>query len=509
MAEAYDIVVIGAGPAGAAAAARLAEGTRASICVIEAGEDHIPRRLRSPAWQGAAEGPSWERRAVASDELGGRRVALPAGKGPGGSELLAPPVWMRAAPQDFDRWDMPEWDWTLVREVYETLERRLRPRAAAEPRRISRRFAAAEGAPASPPDPGHAGFGLLPQTLLDGRRLSCWDALAAPLVASGRLNLRVGARVARVLFTRWRASGVELVGGARVRARGGVVLCAGPLETPAILMRSGIGPSHRLAALGIDVAVHAAGVGEGLTARPMISVVHDGIAEGRFDALLRAPRRLAAAAKGEMTGPLAMAAAEAGGFLRAVRADGAPDLELRLRLAEPGWPASGAAEPNGLTMEARLCRPLSRGRVALAGADPRFAPRVSAGLLTREEDRAALRAGLRRMRALFDREEFDGLRGPERSPGRKIREEEALDAFLTAGVTASGEFSGGCAMGPGARAPLDGRMRVRGIESLWVCDSAAMPAPVSAGGRAAAAVLGWRGGGMIVEDLAGAIHDMA
>ena len=508
MADAWDIVVIGSGPAGAAAAARLAEETRATICVLEAGDPAEGWRARLPSWQGDAEhGLDWGRAAPAQDHLGGRRPALPAGRGLGGSELIAPPLWMRAAPADFDAWGLPGWDWAALGPAWAEMERRLAPRPPKSPDAISRLFAATEGAPAEPPDPAHLGFGLLPATLAGGARRTAWDALAAPLAEKGRIAALTGRRVGRILFRSLRAAAVELTDGARIGARGAVILCAGPLESPAILMRSGIGPSTRLSALGLPVAAHAPRVGEGLSVRPMARVVHEGSrGVGVGGDWKQAARWLASALGAD---PMQRCLTEAGGFLRAGPGGGPADVEARLRLARPDWPARDRFAPPGLTLEARLCRPASRGRISLAGADPRLAPRCDPALLGREEDAALMRAALRRMRALIDREEFEGLPGRESAPGRRVASEAGLDEVIRGSVISSGEMAGGCAMGAGEDAALDPGLRVRGVDALWVCDASAFPALPSAGTRAAVTAAGWHGAGLIVEALKSEVRDAA
>lgn len=511
MAEAWDIVVIGAGPSGAAAAARLAEETRASVCVLEAGEMSDDWRARLPAWQGDAEhGLDWDFAAAPQEALGGRRPVLHAGRGVGGSELIAPPLWMRADPQDFDDWNLPGWSWGDLAPAWAEVERRLTPRAPDRPEPVSAAFAETEGAPATPPDPAHLGLGLLPATAPGGARRSTWDALAAPLAAKGRIRLLTGRRAARVLIDRWRASGVEMDDGSCVYARGAVILCAGALETPTLLMRSGIGPSNRIEALGLPVAVHAGEVGSGLTVRPMVRVVHEGA--GRGGDWKNAARWLAAAAGfagAEKGGSLGRPLYEAGGFLRAGQGAGRADVEARLRLARPDWPVKDRFAHPGLTLEARLCRPVSRGRISLAGAEPGLAPRVDPGLLSREQDQALMRAALRRLRAIADREEFEGLVGPEVAPGRKVASETELDLLVRRTVISAGEMAGGCAMGRREEQALDPQMRVRGVDGLWVCDASAFPQLPSAGTRAAVAAAAWHGAGMVVEALSNDVRDVA
>jgi choline dehydrogenase len=514
MAEAFDILVIGAGPSGAAAAARLAADTGASICVLEAGTDDVGWRGRMPVWQDRSDrrdGLDWGRTSSPQGGLHGRRVPMAAGKGVGGSELLAPPLWSRAMPQDFDDWKLPGWGWGSIRPAYEEAERRLKPHAADRPQMASCDFVQVDGAPATTPEPGRAGLGLLAQTLDNGRRALASDVFLAPLIASGRVSLMPSVRVARVLFQQWRASGVELTDGRRLRARGGVVLCAGAMETPAILLRSGIGPSDRLRALGIKFVAHSPEVGENLRVRPLMTAVHMGGRAGAGYDWRQIAKWLWGAAvwHGGGVGPLGAGLSEAGGFLRAASGVGAPDMEVRIRLAQPAWPSGSIFAQPGVTLEARLCRPLSRGRVGLAGADPRLPPRIDPALLVDEDDAVLMRAALRRMRGLVDREEFDRWRDAESVPGRGVQSEAAIAAAVKARVTSAGEAAGTCRMGLDDRAPIDPSMRVRGVDAMWVCDASIFPTLPSAGLRAAATAGGWHGAGMIARQLMVDLRDAA
>lgn len=514
MAEAFDILVIGAGPSGAAAAARIAADTKATVCVLEAGGDAPGWRGRMPVWQASPDRKDsidWGRVSSPQDGLGGRSVLLSGGRGVGGSDLLAPPLWLRARAEDFDDWRLPGWSWADVAPAYKEAERRLKPAAAADPWDISDAFARADGAPATPPEPGRTGLGLLPQTIRDGRRLMVSDAYLQPDVDSGRVALLKNARVSRILFSRWRAAGIELTDGRRLRARAGVVLCAGAVETPAILLRSGVGPSDRLRALGIPLASHSPLMGERMSVRPRFNIVHAGPRAGAGVDWRQALKWLGAAAVWSMggEGPLGAGLTEAGGFLRVGAGAGPPDVELRLRVAQPAWPSSSIWARPGMTLEARLCRPASLGRVGLAGADPQLAPRVDPALMAHEADRLLMREAMRRMRSLIDREDFDSWREDESAPGRRFKSEESMAAAVAARVTSAGEMSGSCAMGESDEAPIDPELRVRGVEGAWVCDASILPSLPSSGMRAAAVAAGWHGGGLVAQQLFYTLRDAA
>lgn len=514
MGEAFDILVIGAGPSGAAAAARIAADTKATVCVLEAGGDSTGWRGRLPVWQASPyrkNSIDWGRISTPQDALGGRSVLLASGRGVGGSDLLAPGLWLRARAEDFDGWRLPGWAWADVAPSYREAERRLVPAAAYDPREISDVFAATEGAPATPPEPGRTGLGLLPQTIRDGRKLMVSDAFLQPAIDSGRVRLMKNVRVSRILFSRWRAAGVELTDGRRVRAFSGVVICAGALGTPAILLRSGIGPSDRLRALGIPLASHSPEMGENMRVRPRFTIVHVGPRAGAGADWRQALKWLGAAAVWSMggEGPLGSGLVEAGGFLRVGAGTGPPDVEVRLRLAQPAWPSSSIWARPGITLEARLCRPTSVGRVGLTGADPQLALRVDPGLMADPEDRALMREAMRRIRSLIDREEFDHWRDPEAAPGRRIQNEAAMAAAVAARVTSAGEMAGSCAMGEGEHSPIDPELRVRGFEGAWVCDASIFPTLPSSGLRAAAVAAGWHGGGLVAQQLFYTLHDAA
>jgi choline dehydrogenase-like flavoprotein len=514
MGEAYDILVIGAGPSGAAVAARIAADTKATVCVLEAGGGARGWRGRMPVWQASAQAKGaidWGRVSVPQQGLGGRRVLLAGGRGVGGSDLLAPPLWLRARARDFDDWYIPNWAWNDIAPAYQEAERRMRPAATHDPDALSDAFSEAEGAPATPPEPGHMGLGLLPQTIRGGRRFMVSDAFLQPVMDSGRVALLKNARVSRILFNRWRAAGVELTDGRRVRVRAGIILCAGAVETPAILLRSGIGPSDRLRALGIPLASHSPLVGENLSVRPRLGLVHVGPRAGAGFDWRQALKWLGAAAVWSLGGEGALGAelTEAGGFLRVGVGVGAPDVEVRLRLAQPAWPSKSIWARPGITLEARLCCPMSLGRVGLAGTDPRLAPRVDPGLMAHEADRQLMREAMRRLRSLIDREEFDAWREDESAPGRRIHSEDAMAAAVAARVTSAGEMSGSCHMGESEDAPLSPDLQVRGVEGAWVCDASIFPTLPSSGLRAATFAAGWHGGGLIAQQLFYHLRDAA
>jgi choline dehydrogenase-like flavoprotein len=252
-------------------------------------------------------------------------------------------------------------------------------------------------------------------------------------------------------------------------------------------------------------------VGERLSVRPRFSIVHLGPRAGAGVDWRQALRWLGAAAVWSMggEGPLGAGLTEAGGFLRVGAGAGPPDVEVRLRVAQPAWPSGSIWARPGMTLEARLCRPASLGRVGLAGVDPRLAPRVDPALMAHEGDRQLMREAMRRMRSLIDREDFDAWREDESAPGLRIRSEDAMAAAVAARVTSAGEMSGSCAMGADEESPLDPELRVRGVEGAWVCDASILPTMPSSGVRAAAAAAGWHGGGLIAQQLFYTLRDAA
>jgi choline dehydrogenase len=308
------------------------------------------------------------------------------------------------------------------------------------------------------------GFGWTAFTIVDGRRQSAADAYLLPVLERPNLDLVTDALVHRLLFSGNRCTGVEYsVGSDTVTAasRGEVLLAAGAIGTPQLLMTSGIGPQAHLRDLGIDLVADLPGVGANLHDHPMTTLIH------------------------HSTQPVPPPRSNGGGELKGVvrSAPGAPwpDIQLfcsvtPLRTATLTGPDPGA----GYTLAVCLMAPFSRGSVRLAGPVPGTPPVIDPRYYTDGRDLDALVAGLRAARELGNAPAFAPWRGEEAQPGSDVQSDDELRAYIRSSLRSYHHYAGTCRIGTDDGAVLDTDLRVRGFEGLRVVDASVMPSPVSA-----------------------------
>ncbi len=484
----FDVIVVGAGTAGCLLARRLVERTAARVLLIEAGPPYpawalgaplAGLRLR-PAW-------SWALPSVPQPALGGRRVEYPMGRVVGGTSSVNAMIAAAGPPADYDAWaaDCPGWGWADLAGALAGRPGEPVPTAlpVAPPRHesaFSTAFLAAceqDGLrrvePLDGSESGTCGrFALFQRS---GMRVSAAE-FAARSGRADRLVVRPRTEVRRVLIEDGRAVGVEL-GGRRatgqIRARLGVVLCAGALQSPRLLLGSGVGPARDLEAAGIPVVADLLGVGANLQdhyGAPVV-VASRRPAPGRPSRWVPAAVRYAVRRDGVM----ASNCCEVGGFLG--EPGGSPEVEIFALFQTRRAP--GAVE-----VAALLLHPESRGTVALDPADPRGPPRIDPGFLTGAADRDRLRTAVAQIRGLIDRPALRafGL-GRELMPG-----DQDLDAFLRDRVDTFYHPAGTCRMGSDPAAVVDPGLRVREVAGLWVADNAILPT-IPAGHTALTALL--------------------
>jgi choline dehydrogenase len=313
------------------------------------------------------------------------------------------------------------------------------------------------------------GFGIAQSNIRDGVRHSVVDGYLRPALGRRNLVVRTGAAVTQVLFDGRQASGVRLRDGQLVTARRGVILAAGALRTPQLLMLSGVGPADHLSARGIPVVANLPGVGANLHDHPMITPVWP-ITSGTT--LLDAQDETSLAAyRLARRGPLA-SVAQALAMLP-LRDGDAPDLQVYFTLLgfEPGLVPMGQPAVTALTV---LLTPASRGTVRLRSADPDDSPVVDPAYLADEADRKSLRQGLEQVRALFQAPALAAITGPALRPGPSADDSE-LDAFISESLVSIWHPVGTCRMGRSADAVVSPRLAVHGLENLYVADASVMP----------------------------------
>ncbi|MGY1747599.1 mycofactocin dehydrogenase MftG [Blastococcus sp. SYSU D00695] len=490
-----DVVVVGAGTSGCALGARLAEAGR-QVLLLEAGPAQQVAETRDATTMRAAVPGSPAAVEVPVELAPGVTRSVVRGRGAGGSSALNGCYFVRATPADCDGWGVPEWSWAAVLPAFRRLEADrehggsplhgadgpvpvTRPAPGYEPAEAFAAAAAALGVPAEPDKngAGPAGCGPLPSNAVDGVRVS---AAVAYLRGQRGLTVRGGVRVLRVLVERGRAVGVQTDAGV-VRAAE-VVLAAGAVGSPELLLRSGIGPAGALRDLGLPVVADVPGVGEGLGDHPMVQV----------------PWR-----------PVPGLPAPPGLALQQVlhaAPDGAPggvELLPWFRSFAALLPAWGAvpADDGVLTVGVSLLRAGSRGRLTLASADPGRAPRLRYGYLASAADRAGMRAGVRLAAELLATGPLAALRAPaaDLPPGDPLTtavlaDDAVLDRWVLRHLGTAVHLCGSARMGldgdPGA--VVDGRLRVRGVRGLRVADTSVLPRVPSRGTAATAVMIGER-----------------
>ena len=480
-----DVVVVGAGAAGAVLAGRLARlRPDLDVLVLEAGPTDRHPLVAVPlglVWLMGSR-RDWRYSTTPQAGLGGRRVKVPRGKGLGGSASINSMVWFRGRRDDFDHWG-PGWGWDDVAPAFEAVEAALRPARLPDPHPLSEALEAVHGGPV---DPERVSSGVFRTNMTRGRRHS---PVGAVLRGSGA-RVMTGAEVERVEIGDGRARAVVLSDGRRVAARAGVVLAGGAIGSPAVLMRSGVGPGAELARHGIGVAVEADGVGANLHDHPAVALHHEGpgsgygLTWGQMPCWAWAPVALALG-----RGRLTSNTVEAGAFLGEGDRPFAQVHFIPARLGHAkaiGWGA-------GYYADVCLMQPRSRGRLTLSGPRATDPPEIDLALLSDARDRADLKRAFGALRDLIAAAPFGRRRAPEVFPGAGAD----LDAHLDARTGTAYHPVGTVAL----HGPVDARLAVRGVDSLWVADASVMPRITSANTNAPSMMIGWRGAAMVAEGL--------
>ncbi|MGY1795705.1 mycofactocin system GMC family oxidoreductase MftG [Geodermatophilus sp. SYSU D00525] len=496
----WDVVVVGAGSSGCALAARLADTGR-RVLLLEAGADHprpadFPDDLRDPATLRATVPGHPANWSFTTELTPGRTAPLPRGRVVGGSSAVNGGYFVRATPADHAGWAAAGNDlWSLAatlpawRRLEDDRQYGDRPgHGRGGPLPVTRpgggsplteALAAAAAELGVPEEPdknagGPPGYGPVPFTVDGGLRVNAAMAYLSPRRGSPLLTVRGGVRVRRVLVERGRAVGVATDAGP-VRAAE-VVLAAGAVGSPHLLLLSGIGPAAHLRAHGLDVVADLPGVGAGLTDHPLVYlpwVPVPGLPEGDWPLPLH-------------------------GSLNATSSDSPVpgDLEVLPWLRPWGRVVpGGGGDDRTLSLAAGLYREESRGRLTLTSADPAAPPRIEHRYLATATDRRRLREvvrladGLLRTRALAPL--VAARPGP---PAGVLTDDAALDGWVRAHLTTAVHLAGSARMGPGddPGAVVDQRLRVRGVDGLRVADTSVLPAAPSRGPAATAVMLGER-----------------
>jgi choline dehydrogenase-like flavoprotein len=527
MTERFDYIVVGGGSSGCVAAARLVTEGGARVLLLEAGHSHRhPLLDMPPGIFKMINGSKFMRyhHTVPQDHLNGRVHDIPQANVLGGGSSVNAQVYMRGRPSDYDAWhellrgdnDYPGWGWADVLPHFRGMEGNNRlyderhgaegPLLVSDPGHIndfSRWFVQSLQALGEPYNhdfngPTQRGVGFYQFMNRRGKRSSAAYAFVAPLEKDPRLTVRLNARVQRIDIAGGRAVGVTYRDASgtehTVVAEGEVIIAAGSLVTPQLLMLSGIGPADQLREHGIDCLVDLPGVGENLIDHPEVPIVS--MANGPHGYYKQGVgwRMLLNGLQFKLfgTGPITSAGVEAGAFVNPSDPTAEPTIQaFCVPIVYLDRDTLGFVEDTyGLTVTTVVVKPKSRGYVRLKSANPDDMPLVSPNLLKDPDDARTMIEGQRFFLRAFRTQPLADHIARVAIPDPDDVSDEALMKHCRRFVKTNYHPSGTCRMGPTGDplAVLDSRLRVRGIEALRVCDLSAMP-NINAGNTNAPALM--------------------
>lgn len=519
---AFDYIIVGAGSAGCALASRLTEDPACRVLLLESGPGdrspylHVPaaliRAIGNPAFD-------WCYYAQPDPTRAGRKDMWHAGRVLGGSSAINGMLYVRGAPRDFDAWSAAGctgWSWDDVAPCFKRLESTpfgdeqvrgrsgpIRVEGLRSPHRLAGVFneaAMAAGIKWNTDYNGVSQEGIAePQvTQKRGRRWSAAQGYLRPARRRPNLEIRTGSTVQQLVFDGPRCVGVELRRAGRVetvRAASEVVLCAGSLGSPLLLMRAGIGPGTELQSQGIPVRVDSPEVGANLCEHPNAMVSID-VTERTYNTEINSARMALHMARWLLTrrGPATSPFPHSVAFVRSLPELPAPDLQIML------GPFAFAYQDGGIVPYLRpavsavvtLSYPKTRGHITLRDADPQSPPVITYPMLAEEADIDALIRGGELCRRVFGASQFDGASLGERLPGPAVDSREAWVEYLRETAFIGNHPIGSCRMGGDGGSVVDPQLRVRGVTGLRVADASIFPLPISGNTNAAAMMIGER-----------------
>jgi choline dehydrogenase len=504
----YDVVVVGSGSAGSVVVRRLVDAG-ARVCLLEAGGHDDSPAIHDPTRVMELQGSphDWDYLTVPQAGCAGRELHIPRGRVLGGSSSMNGMIYIRGHRLDYDAWAYAGnagWSYEDVLPLFKRSEDfdggeseyhgaggELHVRAGYDPHPLHAAVVEAAQEAGLPFNPDHNGaeldgVGFAQLMIKEGRRQSQAVAFLRPVLDAPNLTVVTETRARKLLFEADRCIGVEIGRDGSVEhvlAEHEVIVCAGTIESPKLLLLSGIGDARQLRRLGIDVLVDLPGVGENLHDHALVPLIY---ASAR-------PMPPAVAGLQPLHSHL---------FARSRPGLVVPDLQplaFHIPLYFPGM--SGPAD--GFTLLSGLVRPASRGSLRLASADPDDPPLLDPAYLACDADVAALERGVELCRELAAASALAGWRGEELYPGPEVRSSEGVRDHIRQTLTTYQHQVGTCRMGVDALAVVDPELRVYGVAGLRVVDASIMPAVPSGNTHAAATMIGEKAADLVRESMSG------
>ena len=498
----YDYIIIGAGSAGCVLASRLSEDPTVKVLLLEAGGKDTAKEIRMPvAFSKLFKGPNdWAYYTEPEGRLGNRSLYWPRGKVLGGSSSLNAMIYIRGHRSDYDQWrDLGNagWGYSDLLPYFKKSENNQNgaseyhgasgPLHVSNPRSLnplSEVFvdAAEQAGFKRNRDFNGAtqdGFGTYQLTQWQGQRNSAAAAFLRPAMSRPNLTVCPNVQVFEILFDGKRAARVgfeDLMDRRREPAQREIVVCAGAIGSPQLLMLSGIGPADHLRQLDIPVLCDLPGVGANLQDHPAVPVAYEctqPISLASAESIANLIRYMAF-----KTGPLTSNVGEAGGFVKTSASCPTPDVQYHFA---PGYFIEHGFQQikkHAYSIIPTLIRPNSRGRISLRSSNPLHAPLIHANYFADPHDSQAMVAGLRIARAIAETNAFAKYHKRELCPGPGIKnDEESLSGYIEKYAQTLYHPVGTCKMGPvrDKLAVVDSELRVHGVDGLRVVDASIMP----------------------------------
>jgi choline dehydrogenase-like flavoprotein len=528
----YDFIIVGAGAAGCVLANRLSEDPKHRVLLLEAGGEDSSMLLKIPAGFGKVMGTSvnWIFDTAPQKHMANRMMFLPQGKVLGGSTSLNAMLYVRGNRADYDGWrdrGNPGWGYDDVLPYYKKHERNeriadeyhgtegeLNVADQVQHNPLSQAFVRAaqqSGIPFTPDHNGAAQDGVFfhQVTQRKARRESASTAFLHPVRKRRNLTVLTDADVTRVLVENGVATGVEYRRkGQKSRALAGreVILSAGAINSPRILLLSGIGPADELRDVGVDPVHDLPGVGKNLHDQLEVFVTVATREPVSYTGEDRALRMLKHGIQYTLfrTGPATATVTEAGAFLRTDPSLDRPDLQLHFLPVVVQWKdgerTAEKVKGHGFTVLANVARPKSRGEIRLNSADPDENPIIDPNYLADEDDRRISIEGMKIIRRILSMPAFAPYIGSEMLPGDDVQDEQGLRDFITRWAKTDYHPVGSCRMGADDLAVVDPELRVRGVDHLRVVDASIMPEIISGNTQAPAMMIGEKGAALILGE---------